>query len=334
MLQIVIVRKNPPASPCGRLAWTRLLSLLLLFPIAPSLPAQAPERNGDFRISTEVDLVLLDVSVKDPKGGYVSGLKQEDFKVYEDGVLQKITTFTSADVPVAVGLVTDNSGSMQSKRASLIQAGLEFVRGSNPEDQIFVINFDDDVRLGLPKSVPFTDNINLLRSALSQGLPQGRTALYDAIAAGLKHLDLGQRGKKALIVVSDGGDNFSSIKFSELMKMIQESPATVYTVGLYDPDDPDRNPGVLRRISKTSGGECFLPENFKEIVPILTKIAKDIRNRYTIGYIPAADGAKKALRKIRVAANAPGHEKLIVRTRSSYVLPEHNGNAAKDAPHP
>ena len=123
-------------------------------------------------------------------------------------------------------------------------------------------------------------------------------------------------------MVSDGGDNVSSRTFSQLLELIQESRATIYTVGIYDPEDPDRNPGVLKRIAKVSGGECFLPAQLHEIVPICQKIAKDIRNRYTIGYIPVRTNSKAALRKVHVVASTPDREKLIVRTRTSYQLPE------------
>lgn len=296
------------------------LLLLVLFASCRT-SAQVPQ-GGGFKITTEVDLVLLDVSVKDPKGGYVVDLTKDNFHVYENGALQKITEFVASDIPVAVGLVMDNSGSMQRKRASLIDAGLAFIGASNPQDQIFVINFDDQVQLGLPKSVPFTDNINLLRSALSKDMPQGRTALYDAVAVALKHLETGQRGKKALVVVSDGGDNFSRRKFQDVMQLIQESPATVYTVGIYDRDDPDRNPRVLKRIAGVSGGECFLPGEFQTVIPIFKQIALDIRRRYTIGYTPLHTSKQAALRKIHVVVSAPGHQTLSVRTRTSYVLPE------------
>jgi VWFA-related protein len=148
------------------------------------------------------------------------------------------------------------------------------------------------------------------------------TALYDAIVFALDHLESGQRDKKTLVVVSDGGDNISTHNLKELMRLIQESRATIYTVGIFDTDDKDRNPGVLQRIANVSGGECFLPDRFNEIVPICKKIAKDIRNRYTVGYVPARRDEKGGLRKIHVAAAAPDREKLIVRTRTSYVLPE------------
>jgi Ca-activated chloride channel homolog len=299
-----------------------MIWLFLFVLLASYLTSAQVPQDGEFKITTEVDLVLLDVSVKDPKGGYIVDLTKDNFHVYENGALQKITEFVRSDIPVAVGLVMDNSGSMQRKRASLIDAGLAFIGASNPQDQIFVVNFDDQVQLGLPKSVPFTDNINLLRSALSKDMPQGRTALYDAVAVALKHLETGQRGKKALVVVSDGGDNFSRRKFQDVMQLIQESPATVYTVGIYDRDDPDRNPHVLKRIAGVSGGECFLPGELKQIIPIFTKIASDIRNRYTIGYTPVRSSDKAALRKIHVVASAAGHDRPIVRTRTSYLLPE------------
>jgi VWFA-related protein len=284
--------------------------------------AQDVPQGGEFKISTAVELVLLDVSVRDPDGGYVSGLTKEAFHVFENGVQQKITEFSSGDIPVAVGLVMDDSGSMRNKRAELVTAGLAFVEASNQQDQIFVVNFNDKVRSGLPDSLPFTDDLVLLRSALSRDRPEGRTALYDAMAFSLAHLEKGRRAKKALIVVSDGGDNVSAHSLGQLLTLIQESRATIYTVGIYDPEDPESNPGVLKRIAKISGGECFLPAQLREIVPICQKIAKDIRNRYTIGYIPMRSNSKAALRKLHVVASTPDREKLIVRTRTSYQLPE------------
>ena len=299
-----------------------MIWLLLFVLLASCLTSAQVPQDREFKITTEVDLVLLDVSVKDPKGGYVVDLIKDNFHVYENGALQKITEFVGSDVPVAVGLVMDNSGSMQRKHASLIDAGLAFIGAGNPQDQIFVISFDDRVQLGLPKSVPFTDNINLLRSALSKDMPQGRTALYDAVAVALKHLETGQRGKKALVVVSDGGDNFSRRKFQDVMQLIQESPATIYTVGIYDRDDSDRNPHVLKRIARVSGGECCLPGEFQKVIPIFTQVARDIRRRYTIGYTPLRTSNQAALHKIHVVAAAPGHKTLSVRTRTSYMLPE------------
>ena len=215
----------------------------------------------------------------------------------------------------------DDSGSMRTKRADVITAGLVFIGASNPRDQIFVVNFNDRVRRGLPEAIPFSDDINLLRSALSKDIPQGQTALYDAVAFALKHLESGRRDKKTLVVVSDGGDNVSTHRLKELMQLVQESHATIYTVGIFGADDPDSNPRVLERISRISGGESFLPKELDEIIPICRKIAKDIRNRYTIGYTPVRSGDRAALRKIHVVATAPDRGKFLVRTRTSYLLP-------------
>ncbi|MDP9054246.1 MAG: VWA domain-containing protein [Acidobacteriota bacterium] len=294
------------------------------FLIAPSyafLQDHTPEtKTEDFRISTNVDLVLLDVSVKDSKGGYVSNLTKENFTIEENGVPQKIATFLGKDVPVSAGLVLDASGSMRNKRQDVNTAGLAFVNASNPQDQIFVVDFNDKVRSGLPDDVAFTDDVPLLRQALNKHPTEGRTALYDAIASALKHLDAGTRDKKTLLVVSDGGDNASRLSGAETMRLIEESHATIYTIGLFDPDDVDRNPGVLRRIAAVSGGECFLLDKVEDIVPTGRRIAQDIRKRYTIGYIPdRGNGKLTGLRKVHVTALAPDHGKLIVRTRASYI---------------
>ena len=277
----------------------------------------------EFKIRADVELVLLDVSVKNPAGGYVTGLTKDQFQIYENGVAQKITEFAAADAPVAVGLVMDDSGSMERRRSSLNEAGVAFVQASNPQDQIFVVNFNDKVRSGLPQSTPFTDDVNLLRAALSIDKPEGRTALYDAIAFALKHLEAGRRDKKTLVIVSDGGDNCSTHKLRDVMRLIEESATTIYTVGLFDAEDPERNAGVLKRIASLSGGECFLPGELEPVLPISQKIARDIRSRYTIGYLPVRTSDKGAERKIRVVASSPDHKKLIVRTRTAYRLPGH-----------
>jgi Ca-activated chloride channel family protein len=296
--------------------------LALTFVLSFLAAAQTTPKSGEeFKISTSVALVLLDVSVKDAGGGYVPGLSRNAFHIYEDGAPQEITVFSSADMPVAVGLVMDDSGSVRAKRPELITAGLAFVGASNPQDQVFVVNFNDKVRSGLPPATPFTDDVKLLRLALLENQPEGQTALYDAIAFALHHVDSGQRDKKALVVVSDGSDNCSTRNLTQLMRLIQESHTTIYTVGIFGADDTDRNPQVLRRIASASGGECFLPGDFAQIVPICRKIAKDIRSRYTIGYIPARTAEKGGFRRIRVAVDTPTHEKIIVRTRTGYYVP-------------
>jgi Ca-activated chloride channel homolog len=305
--------------PGGRRGKTNLTSSLIFLLLTSSTFGQNP--NSEFKISTDVDLVMLDAGVKTTNGVNVSGLTKENFRIYEDGIQQKITEFSSADMPVTIGLVMDASGSMRSRRPHVITAGLAFIGASNPRDQIFVVNFNDRIRFGLPADIPFTDNPGLLGAALAKDEAQGQTALYDAMAAALNRLEMGSYDRKALIVVSDGGDNRSHTTFNELMRLVEISRATVYTIGIIAVDDADRNPKVLHRIAKVSGGESFLPDNLDEITPICRKIASDIRQRYTLGYIPVHTGEKAAFHKIRIEATAPEHGKLTVRARTSYVLP-------------
>ncbi|HUA22024.1 MAG TPA: VWA domain-containing protein [Bryobacteraceae bacterium] len=279
--------------------------------VAASVPSQQP-----YTISTTSRLVLLDVSVKDSAGGFVSGLTKENFKVYEDGKLQQISQFASVDIPVTVGILVDESGSMRNKRPEVITAALAFIQASNPMDEIFVINFNEHPYRGLPEGVLFSDDPRQLRQALGQGDPEGRTALYDAITMGLHQLELGRRDKKTLVLISDGGDNHSKSTLPEVTHDVLASIATIYTVGIYDPQDPEKNPGVLRRLAQLSGGSFHFPEKLDEIVPICRRIAKDIRTRYTIGYVPAAEG--RAQRHIKVVALAADGHKLNVRARTSY----------------
>jgi Ca-activated chloride channel family protein len=266
--------------------------------------------------------------VKDAKGGYVSGLTKDNFKVYENGKLQEISQFADADIPVTVGLVVDESGSMRPKRRDVITAALEFVEASNPHDEVFVVNFNERARRGLPDIVPFSDNIDLLRSALWQGDPEGRTALYDAMEMSLHQLGMGRRDKKTLVVISDGGDNISTHKLPEIMHDVLTSLTTIYTIGIFDEDDPERNPAVLERLARVSGGVAYFPKSLKEVAPVCRQIAKDIRTRYTLGYIPSSEG--KPDRHIKVVASDPNHEKLIVRTRTNYLFtPESEGVGSK-----
>lgn len=273
---------------------------------------------GDFTIRTTSRLVLLDVSVKDAAGGFVSGLSKDDFKVYENGKPEQITQFADADIPVTVGIAVDESGSMRSKRQEVITAALVLNKESNPMDEMFVVNFNEKPRRGLPDDVLFSDNVQQLRLALYQGRPEGRTALYDAIEMSLNQLELGRRDKKTLVVISDGGDNHSQHKLEDVTRDVLRSVATIYTIGIYDEDDPDSNGGVLKKLAQVSGGAFYHPKTLEEIVPICRQIAKDIRTRYTIGYVPSAEG--KPERHIQVMASSADHPKLVVRTRTGYVF--------------
>jgi Ca-activated chloride channel family protein len=316
--------------PCS-LDVVRITGVILLFGVflgADPSTQTAQEKTQDYTLRTTSRLVLLDVSVKEAKGGFVSGLTQDQFKVYEDGKLQDISQFANADVPVTVGLVIDESGSMRPKRPEVLTAALEFIHDSNSHDEMFVVNFNDHAQLGLPNDVPFSDQASPLRLALFQGTPDGRTALYDAVELALRHLDMGRRDKKALVLVSDGGDNASRHTLPDAMHDVLNSLATIYTVGIYDEDDTDRNPAVLEKLAHVSGGVAYFPKHLDQVIPICKQIAKDIRTRYTLGYIPASDG--KPLRHVKVVASAAGHGNLIVRARTTYTYsPDSEATAHK-----
>lgn len=308
----------------------RLSGVLLLLGAFGATGSQqkSGDESSNYTLRTTSRLVLLDVSVKDSKGGFVSGLTQDQFKIFEDGKQQVISQFANADVPVTVGIVVDESGSMRPKRPEVLTAALEFIHDSNPQDEMFVVNFNERARRGLPDLVPFSDNINQLRLALWQGEPEGRTALYDAVELALRQLQLGRRAKQALVVISDGGDNVSKHNLQDVTHDLLNSLATVYTVGIFDQDDPEKNPGVLEKLAHISGGAVYFPKQLDQVIPICKQIAKDIRTRYTLGYIPAMEG--KPIRHIKVVASSPLHENLIVRTRTSYAFsPESEAAATK-----
>jgi Ca-activated chloride channel family protein len=278
----------------------------------------AKAAGQDFTIQTTSRLVLLDVSLKDAAGGFVSGLTKDHFKVFENGKRQEISQFANSDIPVTVGIAVDQSGSMRPKRAQVLTAALVFIQASNPMDEMFVVNFNEKPRRGLPDDVLFSDKVQQLRSALWQGDPEGRTALYDAIEMSLHQLEFGRQAKRTLVVISDGGDNHSMHTMQDVMKDVLSSLVTIYTIGIYDEDDPERNEGVLKNLAHVSGGVFYHPEKLEDIVPICRQIAQDIRTRYTVGYVPSSEG--KMDRHIKVEASSPEHPKLVVRTRTSYVF--------------
>ena len=279
----------------------------------------AGQELPDFKISDNVNLVLLDVSVKDAHGSYVTDLKRNDFQVFDNGQPRSITHFSSIDTPVTVGLIVDNSGSMRAKRSEVVSSGLAFAKESNPQDEFFVINFNNTVVQSLPSRMPFTDNLQILRNALHYGEPMGQTALYDAVASGLKHLELSHRDKRTLVVVSDGGDNVSTTKFPDLLRLLETSRATIYTVGLYDPEDRNAHLTVLKKLSSVSGGKFFQPATVADIAPVFSGIAKDIRNCYTLGYTPGDDNPNRNTHTVKVIARENGR-KLVVRTRTTYSM--------------
>ena len=293
-----------------------VVPLVFLIGLAAAGMGQGPE---EYKISMDVDLVVLHATVLDGKGRFASDLGERNFEVYQDGVRQAIRLFRHEDIPVTVGLVVDHSGSMRPKLGDVIGAARSFVRSSNQADQVFVVNFNEHVTMGLPAPQRFTNRPDELEGAILRGPATGETALYDAIAAALERLQTSEQDKKVLIVISDGGDNASAHTLSGVLKMAEQSSAVVYAIGIFDADDVDKDPGVLERLARTTGGEAFFPGQLTEVVAICERIARDIRNQYTIGFAPAGAAQPGVYRAIRVAAAGTAYGKLSVRARSGYI---------------
>ncbi len=309
----------------ARMAQLFSLIVLLVLPCvarAQQNKIDAPANQPDFTIRSNVNLVVLRATVRDSKGLPVAGLNKDDFEVLEDKVPQQIESFSHEDVPVTVGLVIDNSGSMRSKRIDVINAALAFASSSNPEDQVFVVNFNEHVSMGLPANLQFTGNQKQLQAALSRNKADGMTALYDAVAAALDQLKKGKWEKKVLIVISDGGDNASVHTLPQILAMVNQSSAILYTLGIFDAEDDDQNPRVLKQLAKISGGESFFPGSLQEILPNCEQIAHDIRNQYTISYAPVNRKADGGYRAIEVKARkSTVRGRLRVSTRPGYAVP-------------
>lgn len=291
---------------------------LLLALVAPSAPAQGGGQVDPGRISVDVNLVVLHVSARDHKGDFVSGLRQDDFRVFEDGRPQVIQSFTHEDVPVSLGLVVDNSGSMGRRRADLAAAALALVRSSNPQDEIFIVNFNDKVSLGLPPEKMFSASPAELEKGLNGTQVTGRTRLYDAIDAGLRHVAKGRYDKKALVIISDGGDNASKRNLPQILEEARASNAIIYTIGLFDEHDADQNPQALRKLARATGGEAFIAEKGSEMAPLCERIAADLRHQYTIAYAPSNPRLDRTYRRVRVALEGH-HGRVRLRTRKGYI---------------
>jgi Ca-activated chloride channel family protein len=255
--------------------------------------------------------------VVDDKQKLVTNLDRSAFTVYEDGQPQKITSFRHEDIPVALGIVIDNSGSMRDKRPSVNQAAINLVKASNPQDEVFVVNFNDEYYL----DQDFTGSVPKLQDALERIESRGGTALYDAIVASADHLKKNARlDKKVLLVVTDGEDNASRESLEQAIRRLQsENGPTVYTIGILNGEShAKRAKRALQEISEATGGVSFFPKDLSEVDNITRQVAHDIRNQYTLGYRPSTPKNKGGYRTIKVEARAKGYGKLQVRTRSGY----------------
>jgi len=267
--------------------------------------------------SSHSDVVVLHVSVLDRHAGFVSDLPQEAFAVTEDGRPQQIEFFEHDDTPVTVGLVIDSSTSMVRRRQGVIAAGMAFAESSNPADELFTINFNERIWPGLDEGQDFTSDSGTLRRALDRSTARGKTAFFDALATAMRHLEKGHEPRKVLIVVSDGGDNASRTTCDEILDAALRSDVVIYTVGIFDAEDEDKNPKLLKRLAEVTGGEAFFPSTKDDVKPVLERIARDIRSSYTLGYAPQ-DG-RSGEHRLHVDVRDPQRRKLSVRARDVYV---------------
>jgi Ca-activated chloride channel homolog len=280
-------------------------------------PQEPAGESGTFVIRKDVDEVLLHASVVDDRQRLVTNLDKNNFTVFEDGKQQTIVSFHHEDIPVAMGIVIDNSGSMREKRNKVNQAALNLVRSSNPQDEVFVVNFNDEYYL----DQDFTNDLLKLKDALEKIDAKGGTALYDAVVASADHLKRYARlDKKILFVVTDGEDNASQESLEQAVKQLQEENGpSVYAIGILgDEEHPKRAKRALQIIAERTGGLAFFPKTLDEVDEISRQVAHDIRNQYTIGYKPTNPKATGGFRAIRVEAKAKGHGKMVVRTKSGY----------------
>jgi len=271
---------------------------------------------GGFVFHADVQEVLLHATVIDDKQRMITDLDKNAFTVFEDGKLQVIKSFRHEDIPISLGIVVDNSGSMREKRAKVVKAAINLVQASNPRDEVFVVNFSDEYFL----DQPFTSKISLLQTALEKYETRGGTALYDAVVASADELKRhGKLQKKILFVVTDGEDDASRESLEQAVRRLQEENGpTVYAIGLLGEERQRRAKRALQTMSERTGGIAFFPRTLDEVDTISSSVARDIRNQYTIGYKPTTPKTAGGYRAVRVEARASGHGKLTVRTRSGY----------------
>jgi len=307
-------------------------SVALILLAAATLAAAQRLDDHDYGLTVNVQLVQLPVSVLDKKGFPVRGLQREHFMVYEDKVLQEISFVKQEDVPLSVALVVDTSGSMFHKLDGLYTAAMTFVRENNPEDETALVSFADSVNL----DEDFTASREKLSRALQGITPHGYTSLYDGVFLAAKHLtQAGFREKKVLLIISDGEDNHSRYKLAEVLEAIRESKITVYSIGLLSPDIGTMYNGfgasgrkALKQLAETTGGIAFFPESTREAEKVCERIARALRNQYTIGYKPSnqrMDGSwRKTIVHVSLHKTSP---KVRVRTKQGYYAP-----VAREAP--
>ena len=302
-----------------RLLSSLLAILLLLCRVASpqaAKPPASPSSGDDVTFRADTRLVVLPISVADKNGKLVTDLKQNAFKVFENGVEQPIKIFKREDVPVSLGIIIDNSGSMKEKRQKVEIASLDMVKASNPQDEVFIVNFNDEAWL----DVPMTSDIKAMQAGVERIDSRGGTAMRDAISMSIDYLKKeGKRQKKVLLVITDGNDNASTINLEKLVSRAQQNEVLLFAIGLLNEEERHEAriaKRALDTIARESGGLTFYPKGVADVDQIALQVAHEIRNQYTIAYSPTVPQMDGSFRQIKVTVNGPGHP--LVRTRTGY----------------
>ena len=275
----------------------------------------------------DVDLALINVTVTDPYNRLVTGLDPDNFRVYEDNIEQEVVTFSSEDVPISIGVIFDFSGSMANKISKAREAALQFFKTANPQDEFFLVSFNERAEL----TSAFTNSIEDLQSRMMLTAPKGRTALLDAIYLGLSQMRGAHNGKRALLILSDGGDNHSRYNESDIKRLVKEADTQLYAIGIFDPlgyrnrtPEELNGPSLLGEVTEMTGGRVFAVENLNELPDIASKIGMELRNQYVLGYRPSNKAHDARWRKIKIKLRAPkGLPPLNVYSKTGYYAPSH-----------
>jgi Ca-activated chloride channel family protein len=302
-----------------RLLSNLLLTLFLVSQAATSqtgAPQAKPSSGDDVTFRSDTRLVVLPISVADKNGKLITDLKQSAFKVFENGVEQPIKIFKREDVPISLGIIVDNSGSMKEKRQKVEIASMDMVKASNPQDEVFIVNFNDEAWL----DVPMTSDIKSMQEGIARIDSRGGTAMRDAISMSIDYLKKeGKRQKKVLLVITDGNDNASTINLERLVTRAQQNEVLLFSIGLLNEEERHEAKiakRALDTIARDSGGLAFYPKGVADVDQIALQVAHEIRNQYTIAYSPTVPQMDGSFRQIKVTVNGPGHP--LVRTRTGY----------------
>jgi Ca-activated chloride channel family protein len=310
-------------------------------PTRPELESQIPRQPADrskgYTIGVNVDLVLMYASVFEKNGRFIGGLKQDNFKLYEDGIEQKVASFVQEDVPVSMGILLDLSGSMRGKIDQVKKAALEFIRASNRQDQVFLIGFNEEVEL----LQEFTSDIDEITDSLDNTVVTGGTAVYDATYLGVQKAHTGTKPKKAVVVITDGEDRDSYYKLDELIVKVQESDVQVFCVGFLNaaPDKglfgrwsksvPEKAREALQRISEETGGKAFFPDKVTDLHAIVSEIASELRSQYSIGYFSSNSARDGTFRRVKIELAGVDASNKQVRYRRGYFAPKQETVSSK-----